>query len=456
MGAPANLKPYKSIPRHKGLGPLGNVRQIAKGMLPFLRRSREELGDLFAVDPPFKRLVIVSDPEIAKYVLQENNKNYLKSFGYKILRLFLGNGLLTNEGDDWRRQRRLAQPAFYKQALANLVADMADESMKIAQRWAEMAKNGVELDVDREMNEVTLRIVARSLFGADVGGKIEEISEAITTLNKFAMKRITNPFPLPTWFPNKTRKLFLKSSGALDKIIYDIIADRRRRGIEQHDLTGLLMAATYEETGEHMNDLQLRDELMTIFVAGHETTANAMAWAMYSVAQNPEIAQKIRQEAHEVLADRSPGFEDVRNLQYSLQVIEESMRMFPPAWVIGRKNIEADQFGEYHIPPNTNILVSVYEIHHHPKLWDSPETFNPDHFSPEKRKNIGKYAYFPFGGGPRLCIGNTFALMEMQILLSCILREVNLEVVEGHPVELEPIITLRPKHGIKLRLNPAG
>ena len=447
-------KDFKTLPQPPSHWLFRHVLDLKKeGLMDFIKKNRLIHGDMFTADTGIEKILVLSKPEHVKYVLVDNQKNYIKSYGYKILRIFFGNGLLTNEGESWMHQRRLAQPAFHKKRLETLTRYMVEESVAMAKEWETTKAKGEPFMLSDDMSRVTMLIVARALFGADVSDKIDRISEGVSKLNEYAVKRIMTPFPLPLWIPTPQNLKATKLLAEMDEILYGLISQRRKSTEQHDDLLQMLMEAQDEETGIGMTDQQLRDEVMTIFVAGHETTALAMSWTWYLLSQNPEVEAKLHAELTEVLGDRDPEFSDFPRLKYTRQVIDEVMRKYPPAWLIGRKPVEEDEIGGYSIPNTVNVLLATHEIHHHPDFWTDPDTFDPDRFSEENVKNIPKYAYFPFGGGPRLCIGNNFAMMEMTFLLATLAKQFSLRLAPGHPVELEPLITLRPKYGMKMIFN---
>ena len=411
-------------------------------------------GEIFSLSLPLTRLVIAAKPEYAKYVLVDNNKNYQKSLAYDMLKLLLGNGLLTSEGEFWKKQRRLAQPAFHKQKLADLTAMMVRRAQNEVDSMKSKADSGEYFDVAPQMTNLTLEIISEAIFSNGVEDKADLISRQITLLNQYATDKLNAPIRFPPLFPTPANVKERKAIKILDKIIFDIIDKRRKEGISKSDLLSMLLDARDEETGEVMDNKQLRDEVMTIFIAGNETTANAMAWTLYLLSQNPEAEAKMIKEIDEKLdAGVELNFQNVLGFQYVRQVIDESMRLFPPAWIVGRRNTEEDEIGGYRIKKMTNVLMPIWYFHHSEKYWDEPLKFKPERFAPELKNNIDRYVYFPFGGGPRLCIGNNFAIMEMQIILILMYRKYKFRLKEGFPVEPEPLITLRPKYGMVMKVE---
>ncbi|HLP49418.1 MAG TPA: cytochrome P450 [Chitinophagales bacterium] len=412
----------------------------------------EKYGEVIGLTLPFTRILIAAKPEYAKHVLLENNKNYRKSLAYDMIRVLLGNGLLTSEGDFWKKQRRLAMPAFHKQKLADLTAMMVRKAEAEVEKIKPNADSGGYFDVAPLMTNLTLEIISEAIFSNGVEDKADLVSRQITLLNQYATDKLNSPIRLPPLFPTPGNIKERKAIKILDDIIYSIIDQRRKEGVSKSDLLSMLLDARDEETGEAMDNKQLRDEVMTIFIAGNETTANAMAWTLYLLSQNPEAEGKMIREIDEKLdAGVELNFQNILGFQYVRQVIDESMRLFPPAWVVGRRNYEDDEIGGYFIQKNTNVLVPIMYFHRSEKYWDEPLKFKPERFAPELRNSIDRFVYFPFGGGPRLCIGNNFAIMEMQIILIKLYRSYKFRLKPGFVVEPEPLITLRPKYGMVMK-----
>lgn len=444
----------KKIPKVKGPFFLMNLAQMGRDPLEFISSNRKKYGDIFSLNLPVGDIVVLTSPEYAQHVLQEKNRKYQKSFAYDILKLFLGQGLLTSEGDFWRKQRRLAQPAFHRERLSEITKTMSELATEMADEWEQKKASGEPFDILIQMNRITLDIVARALFGADVTSDLDLVRNSVTVANEFAIRRIRYfTARTPLWWPSARNKEFSKVAKSLDDLIYGIIEERRKSDVQRHDLLEMLMEAVDEETGERMSDKQLRDEAMTLFIAGHETSALALSWAWYELSRRPEIMQKLKAELKEVLNGRPPQFDDLPKLKYTRQIVDETLRLYPPAYIIGRRPIEGDEIDGYPVAKDVNVLVAVFEIHKRPDLWDKPEEFIPERFEPEKIKSMPKFSYFPFGGGPRLCIGNNFALMEMQIVLATLAQKFNFKLAEGEDVGYDPLITLRPKNGIRVQLS---
>lgn len=458
---PTSTEPVQPAPRHRGWPLVGSTFPFISDPLGFLLRLQEQYERLSVVRVLRRDLNILQTAEDVKYVLQENNRNYHKSEAYKILATFLGNGLLTSEEDFWRRQRKLAQPAFYKQRLALMADMMAQETEALVADW-QAHDVALPRDISKDMMRLTLNIVTKALFSTDVGDRISGISAALDDIMHFADQTLKSFIRPPLSIPTPRNKKFLAAVAKVEEVIYGIINGRREErkrnpDLRHDDLLDMLMHTRDEETGEMMSDGQLRDEVTTIFMAGHETTANALSWAFYLLAKHPEVVEKIREEGKAVFAkEETSTFEKARELKYTLQVVQEVLRLYPPAWVISRRSLAEDQIGPYLFPPNSYFLISPYTLHRRPEYWDAPDVFNPDRFSEENSKNRPTYAYLPFGGGPRLCIGNNFALMEMQLVLAILLRDFEVSLLsEDQIIEPEPMVTLRPKGGVFLKIKPS-
>lgn len=437
----------KKIPEAEKHWLFGSIYYFFKDSYGFCLKNIDKYESIYRVSTPIRHVFICHDPDIIKHILQDNNKKYHKSFGYEILKLLLGEGLLTSEDDFWRKQRRLAQPAFHRQRLANLNDLMLNFSIELADKLEKKADNR-DLNLAPEMMETTLKIVSKSLFGSDVEHLVEKVSHNLDIVLEAAMKRIKNPLHPPVWFPTPSNFVEKKGMNALIEVVSGIISKRRNDTTQKDDLLSMLMEAKDEETGEQMSDKQLLDECMTIFLAGHETTAVGMSWLIYCLIENPEVADKLYKEIDEVLEGRNPTIEDLRNLSYTKLVVDESLRLYPPAWIIGRRSLEVDHFKGYEIPADSNVLFPTFAVQRDPRWWDEPDKFIPERFSKENSSKRHKYVYFPFGGGPRLCIGNNFALMEMQILTVVLMQRFKFKLKEGFEPELDPLITLRPKTGM--------
>ena len=435
-------------PKRKALG--DQLVPMSRDPLKFLLKIAHEHPDIATFKLGPQRTFLLSSPEYIEDVLVANDWNFLKGRGLQRAKKVLGKGLLTSEGNFHRRQRRLSQPAFHKQRIAAYGAVMAAYAARTRDNW----KEGETRDIAQDMMQLTLAIVAKTLFDADVQREAQEIGQALTeVLELFAT--FSSPLTeITDKLPTARNRRVKRGRQRLDETIYRIIAEHRAAGVDRGDLLSMLLLAqdTEEATGG-MSDEQLRDEVMTLFLAGHETTANALAWTWYLLSQNPIVEAKMHAEIDEVLGTQLPTFEDVRRLNYTERVFTEAMRLYPPVWVMSRRAVSACKIGGYYVPAKSIVLLSQFVTHHDERYYDEPERFDPDRWLPEARAGRPKYAYFPFGGGPRLCIGEQFAWMEGILLLALIAQKWKLKLVPGHPVKPQPLITLRPKHGMKMTIE---
>ena len=445
-----------AIPRWKSL--LNSVRFL-RNPLEVISENIARYGDTYSFHlGGVQKGIMSARPEIIQHVLQKNHRNYRKSpIHFDKLARFLGNGLLTSDGDYWLRQRRLIQPGFHRKRLEGLAAVMNDEIARFLDRLEEKVGLNPTIDMSHAMMELAFRVVARSLFSADLPEeKLIELSRDITELQAFIIRLIRQPY-LEWWFQLSGKTDFhLQMAARSRSVVADIIRQRRQSDAVHDDLLQMLLDARYEDSGEGMTEEQLIDESLILFVAGHETTANALAWTWHLLSQHPDAVQGLRDEHQRVLAGRLPAFDDLPSLEYTLQVIEEAMRLYPPAWITDRVAVEDDVVDGVHIPAGAMIALSIYGVHHSEKHWDAPESFRPARFSKENKATQHPYAYLPFGGGPRLCIGNSFALMEMQLILVQMLRRFEVEAVPGQTILPQALITLRPKYGLQMKLMKIG
>jgi cytochrome P450 len=394
-----------------------------------------------------EHLFIASDPAVIKDVLVTHNQNFHKSRGLERTKRLLGEGLLTSEDDFHLRQRRLIQPAFHRDRIAAYAATMVACADRVRNGWTD----GVTLDIAREMSRLTLLIVGKTLFDVDVDAQAREIGDAMTGLME-SFWTLMLPFGetlerLPIPYLRRGRR----ARERLDQIIYGIIRERRASRADRGDLLSmLLLAQDDEDKGRGMTDRQVRDEAMTIFLAGHETTANALTWTWYLLSQAPDVERRVHEEADRVLAGRLPTVSDVDQLPYMTRVITESMRLYPPAWLVGRRSINHYTIGDYAVPPRSIVVMSQWIVHRDARHYPDPERFDPDRWTPEFKARLPRFAYFPFGGGPRQCIGESFAWMELTLLVATVAQHWRFDLVPGHPVVPHAAITLRPKHGMKM------
>lgn len=411
------------------------------------------MGDFYMMPFLNRRIYVTTNHEVVAHVLQKNQKNYRKSPAYRQLRLAVGTGLVTSEGEFWRQQRRLVQPAFYKTQLEDLFRGMATVAGKYIAELAKKTAVHQPLDISKEMMEATARIVLKTLFSTEDSADINEMYRIMMASQDYLTFRTVKPYLIPFTYINGMHRRFKRDIAWFDQYIFKLIEQRRKDPNPPNDLLTMLLSTKDEDTGEAMSDRALRDEAVTLFAAGHETSATSLTWILWLLSNHPEVMQKLRSEIDCVLDGRMPSFEDLRKLTYTMQVIQEGMRLYPPGFAIGRQPIAEDEILGVKIPLNGIIFISIAAIHRDPKNWERPSAFYPEHFSPELERSRPKLAYMPFGAGPRMCIGNHFALMEMQLLLATLVQHFDFETVEGHPIEPEPLITLKPKYGILMRVK---
>ncbi len=426
----------------------GHFARFRRQPTEFLTRAAA-LGDVSRFVLVNQPMFFINHPDLARDVMVTNHHKFYKGRALQRMKRVLGNGLLTSEGEFHLRQRRLAQPAFHRQRIMSYAAAMIDLGERISGDW----RAGETLDVSEEMMRLTLYIVAKTLFGANVEDEADEIGDAMTTmismfnLLMLPFSELLEKLPLPQ------AARFRRAKETVDRVIYQIIAARRKSGEDAGDLLSMLLLAQDEDDGGRMTDEQVRDEALTLFLAGHETTANALGWTWYLLAQNPAVEAKFHQELNEVLPEnRKPAPEDYPNLKFTEAVLAESMRLYPPAWAIGRLAIEDHELNNFKIEKGSLILLSPFVAGRDRRFWRDADEFKPERWLSEIsiKEASQKFVYFPFGGGVRRCIGEQFAWMEGVLLLATIGRKWRLELLPSQKVELNPLITLRPKHGIKM------
>ncbi|HET6762093.1 MAG TPA: cytochrome P450 [Longimicrobiaceae bacterium] len=418
--------------------------------LRFLAQVQARHGDVarFRIGP--RRFYLLAHPDHVQDVLVTRNRNFIKSLALQKARVLLGEGLLTSEGDHHLRQRRMSQPAFHRQRIAEYGAVMAELAGGADARWGD----GQVVDVAREMNRLALAIAGRTLFGVEVAGEADEIGRALDDALQL-YTRLSNPFAfLLDRLPVPGTVRMKRARERLDATIYRIIAEARRRGDaeERGDLLSLLLTARDDEgDGAAMDDVQLRDEALTLFLAGHETTANALAWTWHLLGAHPQVAETLRAELSAALGGAPVTAADVPRLPYTRAVLAESMRLYPPAWAIGRQPLEDFEIGGFTVRAGSVVLMSPWLTQHDPRFFADPDRFDPGRWTTEMEAGLHRYAYFPFGGGPRKCIGEHFAWMEGIVVLATLARRWRLHPVPGHAVRTEPRITLRPLGGLPMR-----
>lgn len=432
----------------------GVLRELRRDSLGFLTSTFQQYGDVsrYWLGPLRSHLIV--HPDGVRHVLQEHVRNYTKDHvSYGMLRWAAGNGLLTSQGDFWLRQRRLAQPAFHRQRIAALGELMVDRSEELLAGWEKRAADGQPIAIDEEMMGLALGIVGDALFGSNVRRQTESVHRNFTVISEQVIARFRSFNLLPPVLPTRFDRAWRRAMAELDRVVYAIIAERRQSGEDSGDLLSMLMLARDEETGEQMNDRQLRDEVLTMLVAGHETTANLLTWAWALLDAHPQVAERLRAELVAVLGDRRPAVADLPRLRYTRMVIDETLRLYPPVYILSRQVAADDTIGDYRIPAGSAVDISPYLTHRHPAFWDEPERFEPERFAPERAAARHKYAYFPFSTGPRMCIGNSFALIEATLILATAARRFRPRLANGTIPQPVPLITLRPAGGMPMLIE---
>jgi cytochrome P450 len=402
---------------------------------------------------------MMNTPAMAEHVLVTHVKNYVKQTrGYDALRTVLGNGLLTSEGNFWLRQRRLMQPAFHRERLQRFADVMVRAAVDRAAAWAPRVADGQPFDIHHEMMAVTLRVVAETLMSTDVSGESDRVGIALTEVLEQMVYRTTHPLVAPLWFPTRRNRKFRHARSTLNEVVLSMIARRREeRDRVPHDLLQMLLEAR-DDDGSMMSDAQLKDEVMTLFLAGHETTANTLSWTFMLLSQNPEVEERLRAELAEVLQGQLPTAADMARLPLHTHVIQEALRLYPPVWSLGRKALEDDVVDGYRVEKDSLVFLSPFTLHRLPSIWPEPERFNPYRWANTGESREGgrpRGAYLPFSTGARKCIGDMFAMMEAVLMLATFLQRVRLRLVPGAHVEVEPVITLRPRNGVPVTAQAA-
>ena len=439
-------------PRVKGRPISGNIRELRRDRLAFFLDCARKHGTMVRMKFGPREPVLISDPALIEQVLVTENRHFVKSRPTLLLRGALGEGLVTSSGALWLRQRRLMQPAFHRaqvEAYAPIIVALTQQQLA---EW----RCGQSLDLHEQMMQLTLSIVAKTLMDVDTSVNFEKVGGAIDLLMEDFVYRLGNLAPIPKWMPTPWNRRVKRMIAELDQLIYGIIAERRRGPITGSDLLSRMMQSQDDDAnGEGMSDRQLRDEVITLLSAGHETTATTLAWTWYLLARHPEVETRLAAELQSVLGGRAPTAADVPRLPYVEQIVMESMRLYPPVFAMGRMSKEPCEIGGFDIPTGTSFLMSQWVSHRDPRYFDSPEEFRPERWADDRMRQLPKFAYFPFGGGPRLCIGAPLAMLEAVLIVATVAQAFRFELVADQKIELFPSVTLRPRYGIRAICRPA-
>jgi cytochrome P450 len=439
-------------PGPRGLPFLGNLLEFGRDVLGYYAEWSREYGDIVALRLAGWPAVLINRPDYAEYVLVKNPQNFIKfPLFFRHVRAIFGQGLLTSEGEFWHRQRRLAAPAFHSQRLASY----GDATVRYTERMLENWQPGDPRDVHADTMALTLRIAAKVLFDTELERDVAEIGQAFSTVVEEIAVRLRRPFAIPDAIPIPGNIRYVRAVRRIDQLVSKIIRERRERGEDRGDLLSMLMLARDDE-GQSMSEGQLRDEVITLLLAGHETTALTLSWTWYLLAQHPDVDTKLAAELRDVLGGRSPTVGDLPQLRFTEQVVTEAMRLYPPAWGFGREALADCEIGGYPIPAGTTIIISPWVSHRDPRYFERPTEFRPERWSGDFARQLPRFAYMPFGGGPRICIGNRFAMMEAVLILATVAQRFRLQWHGTRPVVPQPSITLRPKGGVWIKPTPRG
>ena len=433
-------------PRLPGGLLLGSGPEAVGDPLGFYPRAQRELGDVVRFrGAPGLRWFLVSHPDHVEQVLRGNQRNYRKPGRFAgPVRAVIGRGLLANEGESWLRQRRLMQPAFHRARLGAFVRQMADAAEASAARWDGHARAGTSVDVGAEMLRTTLRVVGTTLFSTDIAEGAERTRAAVEEVLAHLNRRLNLPVTLPEWVPTPRNRRFGRALAVLDELVYGMIRERRGHAGAGGDLLGMLLEARDADTGERMSERQVRDEALTLVLAGHETTAAALGWSWHLLMHHPEALLRLQAEADEVLGGRAPEADDLPRLRWTRAVFDEALRLYPPAWALPRESVADDVVGGFRIPGGSLLVVCAWVTHRRPDLWAEPERFRPERFLDDGAGGVAPFSYYPFGAGARQCIGTHFALMEAQVVLATLAQRFRLAPVSGREVPPDATFTLRP------------
>lgn len=444
----------KTPPVIKGHPIWGKGLEFRNAPVPMLLDLQKEYGNLFCLKVFVGMYYnVIMSPESVEYVLRGNQKNFIKpDLVTQTMARLTGKALITNEGESWHQQRKLMSPAFNRNKFSVLMDESIGEIQGVIDKWKSLKAEDSTLDIQQEMMYLTMQIASKTLFSSDILSKADEVGQAVHTALGFIGEGLANPLLIHNFLPTNKRRKFDESKRVLEKIIAGIIHERVQNHTEKHDLLGMLLAAKDEETNTLMTERQLIDEVLGLIIAGHETTSLALTWTWYLLALNPNKFAKLREELAAVLNGRTPTVADYHKLPYTLQVFQESMRMYPPAWAVVRMAIEDDIIEGYEIPAGTMLFLPFWASNHNPDLWENPMVFEPERFSAEAVAARHKYAYVPFGGGMRQCIGNHFAMMEAVLVIATLAQHFRFELSPNQSIKYDTGFTLKSKEGIKMKI----
>ena len=442
-----------AVPRAPGRLPIaGHILKWRADPVRLLTEAARQ-GDVVRLALP-GQTYLLTHPRHVKHVLQDNHQNYCKGWVFNRIKPYWGESLLTADGDTWRQQRRRVQPSFKRDHTADFAPIVIARTAEMLDRWEAHASSGRPLALYNEMTELALVIIGDVLFGVDLWSDAAEMARAAQSALGVLKKRVAALAPLPLWIPTGDNRRFNGAMRMLNDRISTIVERKRAAGEAGRSFLAMLMAARDAETGAAMTDRQLHEEILGMLQQGHDTVGESLAWTWYLLSLHPEVERKLHQEIAEVVGDRVPVVADLPKLQYAHMILQESLRVYPPVWVIPRDAISDDEIGGHRIPAGSTILLSPYLTHRHPAFWENPEAFDPDRFLPARSHDRPKLAYFPFGGGPRLCMGVDMAMMEMTLIMVMVAQRHRIHLVSGHREELDCVLDMIPRHRVRATLHP--
>lgn len=441
----AEVLEHPQIPGPKGLSLFKALLEFARTPLEFCLKYAEEYGDIVALNFGSTQTYLFNHPDLIDEVLSKQNQNCIKDYSYRALQYVLGNGLLLSYGDPWKSHRRLMQSAFNRDRFTTYAEKVVADTDLMLEKW----RSPQLRDIHQEMSLLTIKIIMQAMFGIDANKTAKDIAEALNTIMLQYYHQAETFYLLPSWLPTSSNLQANRAKQKLDEIVSDIVEQRRQ--LPEADLLSVMLQAR-DENGQQLSTKELQDEVMTLLIAGHDTTANALTWTFTLLAQNPEVEAKLSAEIESVLKNRLPTIDDISQLPYTDMVLKESLRLYPPAWILGRELIRDCNIGGYDFSRGTVIYFSQWAVHRSAKFYDHPEQFNPERWSNNLEQRLPRCAYFPFGAGARICIGKAFSMMEATLILAMIMQKFRLTLVSEHPIELLPSFTLRPKQGLKMAI----
>lgn len=427
------------------------IQDYWRGPPQYFEKLARTYGDIVRWRGMFT-LYTINNPDYVRQILTQGYPRFIKdTIDYRVLSQSLGKGLVTSEGTCWRQQRKLMQPIFTNRNVNGFDTTINAMTAQMIQRWEQRSPTET-VWLDREMGYVAFQIVSRALFGADIDQYSDKIVEVLKVINTDSqtLRAMLTLFP---WLPLPSNRHFLRMRNQLDRIVHELIEHRREQGVEDNDMLDRLLAARDKETGEGMSETQLRDEIVTLLLAGHETTGTAIAWTLYLLSQHPQVEAQLVAELSSVLSGAPATSSDLVRLPYLKQVMQESLRLYPPIWAIARQNTEQIELGGYRIPAKSYLVIPIYNLHRHPDYWPDAEQFDPGRFAPQREASRHSYCYLPFSAGPRTCIGANMAMLEIQLVLAQVLQRFRVTLVPGHPVEPVAEITFKPRYGLAVRVG---